>query len=683
MLPLCYPSSHPDIGPEAVKGQGQIRRYLQTKEALTERPAPHINVVADILASSVKRFGDRPALGWRDLLRMHEEEKEVTKKVGNETVTETKKWSYFELSDYKYMSYNELASKVKAAASALVEAGHSSKTIFNIYASTSVNWQVMANGCASQGITFATAYDSLGEDGLQHSLAEPEVYGLFTNANLVSTVANVISSGKTPSVKVVIYDGKDSDVKTGALDKLEKTGVKVYKFDDFIALGREKPHSPNHPQPEDLACIMYTSGSTGAPKGVLLTNANIIAAIGGAETLLHDLTTPDARYIAFLPLAHIFEMAVEMTLLYVGIPIGYGTVKTLTDTSVRNCAGDIRAFKPTIMCGVPAVWELIRKGIMAKVKAGGGVKQKLFNYAVNAKKAAGPGTLTARIADAVVFKPVKQGTGGALKYIINGGASVSKETQQFLSTALCDTMIQGYGMTETCALSFILPPSLLQSGVVGVPCPSIEAKLVDFEEAGYFSTNSPPQGEVWIRGPTVTKGYFKREDLTKEAITEDGWFQTGDIGQWNPDGTLSIIDRKKNLVKLQGGEYVALERLESIYKSTPCVANIAVHADSNAARPMAIIVLHEGNSKNLAEANGMDGSDLEALASNKDFKKLVVSELAAGAKRANLKSLEQISVVVLTAHEWTPQNGLLTAAQKLQRKGILEKYKDEVSAVYP
>lgn len=419
---------------------------------------------------------------------------------------------------------------------------------------------------------------------LQHSLAEPEVYGVFTNANLLGTIAAVIS--KTPTVKVLIYDGAEKDVKKGALDTIKSAGVKVFTFDEFIQLGKDKPSAPNLPQPEDVACIMYTSGSTGAPKGVLLTNANIVATISGVETLLGELVTPDAKFLAFLPLAHIFEFAVEMTMLWVGVsppsvpspqvwcltlfvhrslwdtepsslsppflpfePIFTPSFdRTLTDTSVRNCVGDIRAFKPTIMCGVPAVWELIRKGILSKVRAGGPVKEAIFNFACAAKKYMGAKSIVGRIMDAVVFKAVKEATGGQLHYGVNGGAALSKETQEFLSTCLVDVMIQGYGMPSSSSLplgavltfwilrhdrvfrvgsspklrlsptstdlgpatrrlSFILPPSMIQTGVVGVPVPSAEAKLVDFAEANYFSTNDPPQGEIWIRGPSVSKGY--------------------------------------------------------------------------------------------------------------------------------------------------------------------------------
>jgi long-chain acyl-CoA synthetase len=184
-----------------------------------------------------------------------------------------------------------------------------------------------------QGITFATAYDSLGEEGLEHSLNEPEVYGVFTNAALLKIVAGVAE--KTPTVKVVIYDGKKEDVKAGAIEQLEKNGSKVYHLDDFLKLGEDNLVEPNLPEPDDTACIMYTSGSTGAPKGVLLSNKNIVASVAGVERLLGELLTPDATFLAYLPLAHIFELAVEMTLVSVGITMGYGQVKTLTDNSVR------------------------------------------------------------------------------------------------------------------------------------------------------------------------------------------------------------------------------------------------------------------------------------------------------------------------------------------------------------
>jgi long-chain acyl-CoA synthetase len=236
---------------------------------------------------------------------------------------------------------------------------------------------------------------------------------------------------------------------------------------------------------------------------------------------------------------HILEFIVELTSLSMGVKIGYGSVKTLTEASMRNCSGDIKTFRPSVMVGVPAVWELIRKGILAKVKAGGKVKQGIFNAALAVKRHPILSRIGGGLMDTVVFNQVREQTGGNLRYAISGGAALSKETQEFLSKALV-SVLQGYGLTESCGMCAILSPNYMQYECVGVPVPSTEIKLVDAPETGYLSTNVPnPQGEVWIRGPSVSKGYFKRDDITKESMTDDGWFKTGDIAQWNQDGSTS------------------------------------------------------------------------------------------------------------------------------------------------
>ncbi|BGP20669.1 hypothetical protein JCM10213_001084 [Rhodosporidiobolus nylandii] len=715
-----------EVGPPALPGQTRARRYHATADHLETTPSPDVRVIADLLATSVRERPEKEAVGWRDVVEVHTEEKEVTKNVGGKEVKETKKWQYFELSDYKMMTYAELGAMVKDAASALVETGHSRDTIFNVYSQTGVHWQVMANACASQGITFATAYDSLGESGLEHSLVQPSVHGVFTNAALLPTIASVLS--RTPTVKVLIYDGSPRELALPATQKAlekirkEREDIRLVEWSEFLELGKKNPREPNLPRPEDTALIMYTSGSTGAPKGVELTNANVVAVVAGTKAMVQQLITPDARYIAFLPLAHIFEFAVELTILHVGVVMGYGTVKTLSDQSVRNCIGDIRAWQPTIMVGVPTVWEQIRKGVLAKAAAGGRLRENIFHGSLALKhytrRLPLVGSLVGGVLDAVVFRAVKQGTGGRLKYVINGGAGLSVSTHEFLQNTISPFTIQGYGGTETTAISLLCPPWMAQPGIIGVPTPAVEVQLRDFEEAGYRVTNDPPQGEICLRGPTIMKGYFGQEDLTKEAIDEDGWqvgnslvpdgrkltfpdsdfvsdsrrYLTGDIGQLNSDGTYSVIDRKKNLVKLQGGEYIALERLESILKSCSYISNIMVHADSNATRPMAIVVPHEANLKNLLRSNPsllpngveVDKADWAAdVCRSEKVRKAVLDDLNAVGKKSGLKPLEQLQTVLISPEEWTPQNGYLTAAQKLQRKIIQKQFEEEIKANYP
>jgi long-chain acyl-CoA synthetase len=196
---------------------------------------------------------------------------------------------------------------------------------------------------------------------------------------------------------------------------------------------------------------------------------------------------------------------------------------------------------------------------------------------------------------------------------------------------------------------------------VGAPAPSVEIKLVDVPEAGYHSTNPRPQGEIWIRGPGVTKGYYKNEKVTKETFTQDGWLQTGDIGEWSPKGTLSIIDRKKNLIKLAHGEYIAIEKLESEYKSCLYVHNIMVYGDSFQTKPVAVVCPVEANLRRLAEEKDLGAMSFEWLCGNKEIVKAVLQSLLAQAKKSGLKPTEMLQAVVLTPDEWTAQNVSLFA----------------------
>lgn len=227
----------------------------------------------------------------------------------------------------------------------------------------------------------------------------------------------------------------------------------------------------------------------------------------------------------------------------------------------------------------------------------------------------------------------------------------------------------------------ILTPEFFKYSCVGVPMPSIEIKLRDVPDANYRSSNDPPQGEVMIRGPSVTHGYFKRPDVTAEALTEDGWLCTGDVGQWNADGTLSLIDRKKNLVKLQGGEYIALERLESTYKSCNIVSNLCLVANSDAKQPMAIVFPREDTLRSELSNNGLDqykDMELENLCEIKEVRQLVLKELNGVGKASSFASMEMLQCIILVPEE-LPH----TAAQKVQRKEVEKKYGNEIKKVYP
>lgn len=671
-----------EVGPPAPKGEGRARRNVKSIEALVASPEEGVFTVHDVIQSAIKRYGHKNAIGYRDTIKVHTEVKEVVKTVRGKEVKENKTWTLYEMSDYKYITYKQLGEDIKHIASGLIELGITSKDHLNIYNSTRPSWQKVALACASQSIAFATSYDSLGEDGLAHSINQPKARGIFTSASLLPTLTKVLVN--TPTIEYVIYDDKVED--QGILDALKqaKDDLRVITLDELVQLGKDHPRDANPPaKAQETLAIVYTSGSSGTPKGVIVTNEMVAGVVASSAINVSDFFAGDnTKYLAYLPLAHVLEFSAELSMFYHGACVGYGSVKTLTDTSMRNSLGDLRAFRPTTLAGVPAVFELIRKGVEAKVRAGGAVKEAVFNGALSAKRSSR--FLFGGITDAVVFNKVKEATGGKLKYAMNGGAGISRETQEFLDLAVI-RVLGGYGLTETCGMGAVSPAEYYLPGAVGAIMPSVEIKLVDYPEAGYFSDNNPSQGEIYIRGKSVTPGYYEDDKQTKENIKSDGWLMTGDIGQWNENGTLSIIDRKKNLVKLAGGEYIALERLESVYRSCRLVANICVVADPSANKPAAVVFPHEANLRAFVAEKGIEdkNDDLKVLTASDKVAMAALAELNAVGKRAGFKPLEQLQAVVFTHEEWTPQSGLLTAAMKLQRKAIQDRYKDDIKKVYP
>lgn len=539
----------------------------------------------------------------------------------------------------------------------------------------------MSHGASSQSITIVTAYDTLGEDGLRHSLVQTESAAIFCDPVLIPAVANVLKDAK--SIKYVIYNSFDEPKKED-LDRLkqEYDHLNILSFDELQKLGEENPVDPVPPTPEDLCCIMYTSGSTGPPKGVPLTHKNVIAASKsspflsfrestiGAELILSiaagineivgHYIGPSDSLLTYLPQAHILEFVFENLCLFWGGTMGYGNPRTLSDGSMRNSKGDIREFKPTILVGVPAVWETVKKGVLSNLNKNNFVMRGLFWGAMSAKNflmtTGFPGhSMGASILDTVVFRKLKDATGGRLRIVMNGGGPISKDTQKFLSMAIAP-MISGYGLTETAAMGALNDPMAWNPDALGEMPASIEVKLVDFPDAGYLTKNDPPQGEIFIRGGSVTSSYWKNEEETKGAFSHDGWFMTGDIGEFDQYGHLRIIDRKKNLVKTLNGEYIALEKLESVYRSSPVVGNICVYAAEDQDKPIAIIVPVEATLVKIANENGIEGDSAETLVHSEKLKGIVLKQLQDAGRAAGLRGIEIINGVVLSDEEWTSQN---------------------------
>ncbi|KAI8987572.1 hypothetical protein BDF20DRAFT_850951 [Mycotypha africana] len=678
-----------EINTAAVPGEGPVHRSILSPHQLVATPADGVNTLCDVLNYAATHYPDRHGFGYRSLENTITKEKKVTKIVNGVEKVEKKKWTYFQLSDYKYCTYKEAKETVQWIGLGLIKLGMRKGDKVQLSASTSLEWMFLAHGAFSQALTIVTAYDTLGPEGLQHALRESEANVCFINGEQLSMLHHIASD--CPSITSIIYRGEAKPADRDALRG--NPHIKhVLSYDELVQLGKEnaedddnKP-SRNEPLSTDLCCIMYTSGSTGNPKGVMLTHGNIVAAIAGVCRLLQHHLQANDTMMAYLPLAHVLEFLVENLCIFLGVTLGYGSIRTLTDASVIHCKGDLQAFAPSIMTGVPQVWETIKKTVLAKVAERGSRVERVFHGAVWMKKTLAGYGLPAGLLDTVVFNNVKKQLGGRLRYCLSGGAPVSAATQEFLSVTVCP-ILQGYGMTESCGMCAIMAPEQYALNEVGAPVPCVQVKLVDHPELGYTSAHSPrPQGEIWMRGPSITAGYYKQDELTKEALTEDGWLKTGDIGEWTERGTLTIIDRVKNLVKLSNGEYIALEKLESVYKSSVLVENLCVYADPLYAKPVALLVPSEKSLLPFLQQHGRKEEDLtkmgwEQLCAHPETRSIILHTMQEHAKQAGLKGAEIIADVWICKDLWTTEMGLLTAAQKLKRKEIVKMYDNELKTM--
>ncbi|OJD18174.1 hypothetical protein AJ78_01786 [Emergomyces pasteurianus Ep9510] len=668
-------------GYAAVEGETIPRRNIKYKNQLLTRPEDSINTVYDIVKRGAAKFGNAKCMGSRELLHVHKETKKVKKLVNGEDHEVDKEWTYFELSGYSFISFNEYEKLTLQIGAGLRKLGLNKGDRLHLYAGTSDRWLATAHGAISQSMSIVTSYDTLGEEGLRHSMLEAGSKALFTDPQLLASLVKLLVD--TKCIKVVIYN-HTCLLQQDALDSVKSAHPSVIfmSFEELRKLGEDNPADPVPPSAEDMGMIMYTSGATGPPKGVPLKHKHVVAAVAGINSLIGHHISPRDIVLTFLPLAHIFEFVFEHAALFWGSAMGYGNPKTLADVLTRNCKGDIRELRPTLMVGVPAVWETVRKGVVSKVEQAGIVSKNLFWAAFYLKRA-----LTNRqfggtdILNSVAFKKITEATGGRLRFVMNGAGPIAQETQEFISLVIAP-MVIGYGLTETAAMTSVSDPWGWRNETLGDIPGCIEIKLVDFPEAGYFTKSTPPQGEIWIRGNSVMEAYYKSEALTAEVMTADGWFKSGDIGQWDENGHLRVIDRKKSLVKTLNGEYIALEKLESVYRSASVVGNICVYAASDKAKAVALVVPIEQTLKNLAVEHGIKSQAIGELVHDKKLRSVVLQNMQTVGRKAGLTGLEIIDGVVLVEEPWTPQNGLTTATEKLNRKAIHDKHKTEIDDVY-
>ncbi|CAG2121259.1 unnamed protein product, partial [Medioppia subpectinata] len=330
---------------------------------------------------------------------------------------------------------------------------------------------------------------------------------------------------KTPLVKTIIYIEGIKELKSNDFG----SEVELIPFKRLVSDGEAAPETLTgvEPQPDDTAVILYTSGSTGTPKGVVLTHKNFMASVVSLLSILNRDIIHEAdkhRYIAYLPLAHSLEFVAETFFFSVGVRMGYGTAFTLTNQGTairRGDKGDLALLRPTIMTAVPLILDRIRKTIEDTIDRKGPFAKELMTYALTYKSYWDRRGYSTPLVNKFVCAPVRAQVGGALRYMVVGGAPLSPETQRIMKSALNIKLLQGFGSTETCAATAVTDFDDLNCGLIGAPLHGCKLKLQDWEEGGYRATDKPnPRGELIVSGDFVAKGYYKLDKQTAEEFEE-------------------------------------------------------------------------------------------------------------------------------------------------------------------
>ncbi|XP_028057392.1 long chain acyl-CoA synthetase 4-like isoform X3 [Camellia sinensis] len=570
----------------------------------------------DIFRMTVEKYPNNPMLGRREIVNG-------------------------EPGKYVWQTYKEVYDLVMKLGNSIRSCGIEEGGRCGIYGANCPEWIMSMEACNAHGLYCVPLYDTLGAGAVKFIICHAEITIVFVEEKKIPEVLKTFPN-TTQYLRTIVSFGK---ITPEQREEVQKFGLAIYSWDEFLLLGDDKQYDPPVKKKSDICTIMYTSGTTGDPKGVLISNNSIVTLIAGVRCLLGSVHELD--------------------------------VKLLTE--------DIGELKPTIFCAVPRVLDRIYAGLQQKISSGGLLKNTMFNFAYSYKlhnmKKGSKHVDAAPLCDKIVFNKVKHGLGGNVRLILSGAAPLATHVEAFLRVVACCHVLQGYGLTESCAGTFVsLPNELGMLGTVGPPVPNVDVCLESIPEMGYDALSSTPRGEICIRGDTLFSGYYKREDLTKEVLI-DGWLHTGDVGEWQPNGSMKIIDRKKNIFKLSQGEYVAVENLENVYGSVTGIDSIWVYGNSFESFLVAVVNPNKQVLERWAEENGVPG-DFNSLCENPKAKQNVLVELTRIGKEKKLKGFEFIKAVHLDPEPFDMERELLTPTFKKKRPQLLKYYQNIVDNMY-
>lgn len=575
---------------------------------------------------------------------------------------------------YKFIKYSEVEDRFTAFGSGLIKLGvkPGQETFVGIYSKNSIEWVVTEQACSAYSMIVVPLYDTLARDAISYIINQADIQVVVVGSDNVKLLLE--QSKECPVLKYVITidHAVPEDISTLAKER----NIEIRMFNEIIELGQQNSVDHQPARPDDICTICYTSGTTGMPKGVILTHGAFVSDVSAIYRHNEPVfaVEPTDVHISFLPLAHGMERITQAMVYMSGAKVGFygGNIKKLMD--------DVKALKPTLLIAVPRILYRIYDKVMQGASQSA-VKQLLFNRAMASKGREVDQGIFRRDSfwDWLVFRKIQESLGGRVRFIVTGSAPISKEVMRFTRIAFGCTVIEGYGQTEFVTAITITSPGEMNGGHVGVPLPNAMIKLVDAEEMKYFAANN--EGEICFKGPGAFKGYLKLEEETKAVLDSDGWVHSGDIGRWLPNGVLKIIDRKKSLIKLQQGEYVSPEKAEAIYLRSPLIEQVFVDGDSTKTCVVGIVVPDRETLIPWAKERNIEG-DFSQLCGNDKVKKAIMDDISTLGKKGNLFGFEQAKAIMLCDEPFSVENGLLTPTHKMKRHQLRQKFKNDIQEMY-
>ncbi|MEY6568439.1 long-chain fatty acid--CoA ligase [Streptomyces sp. PGLac3x] len=578
--------------------------------------------------------------------------------------------------DWKSLSWRQAATRVFAIAAGLIELGVDAEQRVALASATRVEWILADLGILCAGAATTTVYPSTNADEAAFILADSESRVLIAEDAEQLAKAREKRAELPHLAHVVVLDPAGAEAAEGdpqgwvlSLADLEKRGAARLEREPELIKERVAAITA-----DQLATVIYTSGTTGRPKGVRLPHDNwsyMAKAIAATGLVGQD----DVQYL-WLPLAHVFGKVLTSGQIEVGHV-------TAVDGRVDKIIENLPVVQPTYMAAVPRIFEKVYNGVAAKARAGGGAKYKIFQWAAGVSrewakttqdnfrrtgKASAPAALTAKhaVADKLVYAKIREAFGGRLRACISGSAALAPDIGFFFAGAGVH-ILEGYGLTETSAASFVNPGDAYRTGTVGKPLPGTEVRIAE-------------DGEILLRGPGVMEGYHQLPEKTAEVLEGDGWFHTGDIGELSADGYLKITDRKKDLIKTSGGKYIAPAEVEGQFKAIcPFVSNILVHgADRNFCT--ALIALDEPTLLGWAKEQNLPVTTYAEIVARPETQALIegyVNRLNEGLQR-----WQTIKKFKLLPRDLDIEHGELTPSLKLKRPVVEREFGHLIDEMY-